>query len=543
MMPVIAGIALFAYSCGDGKCSVDKDCSRGFVCENSSCTVRKCESIADCNAGQICVPVGGEKVCTAQECSVAEDCNDAAKVCENGLCVPKVEGDVFEDGEVFEEIGETTDVPTTEEVITQTSTSCKACTKKEECGTGNFCSMFGGGKYCLSPCGNMGDCPSGYMCYPVSSDGNQCVPVSYSCKDCAQNGCEPGKYCNFITGECIVPKAQCEKCQYDFECGLGSRCYKAKPGDQNGNCVPECGKAACADAVNFTCADVGTGTNLVKLCTPVGGKCGDCPIEKPYKFNEECVQCLNSTHCTPPATCDQNTHTCTSSPECPGTTPNKCSDDKCHQCCDDSHCKGIGEEKCDLTTYTCKGAQCTDPCGCICVDPYPACVVINGNPSCVQCDGITFKCDDPCSCNTQIYYCEHPQGLSCVGTQPKCQNDADCPPSETYPNIKCHSKGFCYDPGGGCDNVSAYCDEASGSTCFDILSSLFGGGLPIPGGQGFPGLGYCTCNPGTCPDPSTQCTPMSFICLLLPDLCAGSTPPNICGDLLGGLLGGGGLPF
>jgi hypothetical protein len=96
----------------------------------------------------------------------------------------------------------------------------------------------------------------------------------------------------------------------------------------------------------------------------------------------------------------------------------------------------------------------------------------------------------------------------------------------------------------------------------DILSLIMpggfpGGGLPgMPGGGGMPGLGmmYCTCKKGTTCLGGVACMPSETICVLPfigSILCHGGTVPSnwpegLCVDimsLLGGLLGGGGLPF
>ncbi|NOZ00491.1 MAG: hypothetical protein GXP54_01200, partial [Deltaproteobacteria bacterium] len=240
-----AGAAGFS-ACGGGDsgqaCTLDTDCAQGLVCDGGACVVRECSSSQDCgDDSRVCQPIGGKKVCTARECSTDKPCDDPAKECVGGLCVAKefpVDAlDVIQPSEnpQPETVADTTDTGTPP----VQGKDCTPCTDKSECGDGYFCTSVGGGKFCLRQCADDGDCNSGYTCYQASSEGLQCLPVSYKCVECAYQGCDAGKCCDLVSGECGDCLDECEKCTYDFQCAAGSRCYKTA-GSPTGNCVAEC---------------------------------------------------------------------------------------------------------------------------------------------------------------------------------------------------------------------------------------------------------------------------------------------------------------
>lgn len=115
--------------------------------------------------------------------------------------------------------------------------------------------------------------------------------------------------------------------------------------------------------------------------------------------------------------------------------------------------------------------------------------------ACVQCIQ-----DSDCpsgQCDEATYFCEGGGGTGTTPDSCKCTSDADCPAGSQF-SLKCDtSVGTCYDVAGGCDNISACCDAASGSECVSIFDLMGGGGgLPAGGLPGLPGgaFGLCTCS-------------------------------------------------
>ena len=180
------------------------------------------------------------------------------------------------------------------------------------------------------------------------------------------------------------------------------------------------------------------------------------------------------------------------------------------QCLNTSHCQS---GNCNLATHTCAGDACS-----VCADPYPACVEIGGQFTCVQCTppkdgdpGNFAYCEDKgadcvnqACCDANTYTC---LGITqVVGT---CKTDADCPGTSTSGGtLKCDTASqACYDPDGFCDGVMSQCPSGN---CISLLDSMMGGGGGIPGmpGGGMPGgpgiPGFCGCTVG-----GTDCTPGS----------------------------------
>ena len=541
-------------ACGGGEsgesCTYDTDCAQGLVCEDGTCGERACDSAQDCgDESRVCVLLAGKKVCTARECSQDKPCADPNKECLNGICITKEMPDIGGTDIPVGEVPPVDDVPVSDNPgdtpTPVTGGDCKPCADKSECDAGYFCTSVGGGKFCLKGCGTDGDCNSGYICYQASSEGLQCLPVSYNCVQCAYDGCEAGKCCDLVSGNCEDCLGECEKCTYDFQCGPGFRCYKTA-GNPSGNCVAECGDTgSCSDPAKFTCGDNGKG---VMLCVPVDDDiCSTCPPEKPYTLPDgTCVECLNSTHCADPTpVCDQTSHTC-GDQQCGGGSY-KCSDDQCHQCCEDAHCVGLGgTDKC--VDFQCEGV--VDNCGNTCADPYPKCANVGGTWQCVQC-AVDADCTvGDCVCSQQSFICSDPiTGQACGGTsgsecQSLCATPADCPPGAAGETMDCHNTGVCFNPAGGCDGLTSCCGP--NQQCFDLMSLFFGGlggimpGMPITNG-------YCSCSAdGDCLG-GEPCAGMDMLCVIpiISDMiCPGGAlpagvPAKMCFDissLLGGIL-------
>jgi len=394
--------ATIALGCGSGstaaKCSGDTECVRGEICLSGKCAVRECDNSASCLGDEVCVAIPGKdsavKYCTARECNSTDmPCADAGKECQNGLCIATTTTDVPD--------ATGTDTNTQSETTTTTTDdSCKTCETTDDCAANHLCSAVGssGAKACLKTCEANSDCKSGYVCFQVTSEAKQCVPISYKCVDCAYEGCPVGETCDLVNGGCDPIVATCEKCTKDYQCGVGNRCYK-KSGTTVGVCVAECGTTGCTNVTDFSC---GANDSGVSICIPRNeDDCSPCPAATPNATADgTCVECVNSTQCTSPKTCNTTTNKCETVNTCTAPTAKKCSDDKCHQCCEAADCVGLvtaGTEAC--TDYVCVGS---DLCG-GCVDPTPKCVEIGGNYMCGTCEKDS-DCTDAgmtgCTCST-----------------------------------------------------------------------------------------------------------------------------------------------
>lgn len=552
--------ATVALGCGGGsvatKCTGDAECGRGSICVDNKCTVRECDNSASCLANQVCVLIpGGDlavKFCTARECNNTDDpCDEANTECQNGLCVPSTTTDVIETAD------DTTEPDTNTPAV---DNSCKSCSVSDECGANHLCSAVGSAetKFCLKTCVADQDCKSGYVCFQVTSEAKQCVPVSYKCVDCAGAGCPVGKTCDLVSGGCIDVVDECDKCTQDFQCGVGARCYK-KTGASAGVCVPECGATGCADAAKFTC---GTNDRGVSICIPRNeAECSPCPAAKPNTLSDgTCVECANSSQCTSPKVCNTTTYKCEDVNTCTAPTPKKCADGNCHQCCEATDCTGLvapGTEKC--TDYVCEGS---DLCG-GCTEPTPLCVKVGDNYMCGTC-AKDADCIDMvgCTCSEQIPFCVdatgnvcQPAGATCTT---ECSDTVACPAYDSMGyELACHEEGYCFNMEGGCNGVESCCSE--GNDCFDLMSVLAGGGDigAIMGQAGMSGalFGVCTCKVPTATFdllsgfqkiPSQEC-PLEEPCfstdilgflITLPSNVAGK---NVCFDLTALFGSGGGM--
>lgn len=578
----LAGCAASSSSSG---CSNDTDCGTGKICLNSACEVQACTGAGQCYTGQTCVDTDGDgaKECTAIDCQSDADC--AAKgphyYCKLGACLPKQDilTDVYED--VQKPDGEQPDGTTPPEDVTPgTGAICTPCEADGDC-NGSVCSTLPEGDYCLPKCGSNADCPSGFMCLELTTAGyKQCVPGLYNkCADCLVNPCQTGQYCDQVSGACKAVKAQCATCIQDDECGQGSRCLKLASGEKT--CVPECGAGGtCPEKSSCTTLDNQHGTEGVKACTPQGSACCfgaqcqtvDCsnePVNKYVSPAGTCVQCLQDNHC--PLDKPKCTSYACASPSCAAPTPVACPQGCC-ECTNNSHCTDPSKPSCDVGTGKCVETP-GGPCGC--VAPYPGCITVEGQVMCVECTEDSM-CQQGCTCDTAQYVCVGSGGGYCsqglTGCAGNCQSTGCVDTTGQYPNLKCDSaSGCCYDGGGMCDNVTAFCVQP-GQECksiMDLFGGGMGGGLPggLPGlpGGGAVGIGFCNCSgdmaaaiqcmmgglgggiPGLPGSPTdVVCCPSGLICMdpaqLLGALGGSGTPSTgssgLCVDiqsLLGGL--------
>ena len=421
------------------------------------------------------------------------------------------------------------DVPSPEDVqeddlyIPPAVRPCAACLLESDCGPFMTCAQLGPERNCIAPCALDGDCPSGWRCDAFDSKGSFCVPLAYECSaGCLEEGCPEGLTCDQKRGSsthgwCVPAAEQCAGCIEDWECGEGLRCALTGAGNQF--CVPTCeSEGACPDWAH--CDERGgVGGAGVYVCVPDNGSCcgPDCRPDEcspacggllPICHNGRCVACVTDTDCPQPGEfCDRATYTCAG--PCSGTpTTPYLLDEVCVQCLDDSHC--ADGDLCNSETHTCGTG---DPCGNACAEPYPACAVVNGVPTCVPCTE-----DAHCgtgTCDRATFSCTCASGTTCAED---CAQDCavnGCPDDDRF-HLRCDpNSGCCYDERGFCDNVTAFCHEASGSTCISVFDIFSGGHLP--GGQPdwlpteglftiFTG-GLCSCDAGA-----------AALCELLPSL-------------------------
>ena len=547
-------------------CLVDTECTRGRVCQAQACAVRECVSRADCMGDQVCVFLQGNaaRVCTARECAIGVGCPAYGDVCVEGVCVAGTQPteDAYEATPEPDAIGDDTPASegTTETVGPGPGGDCRPCTGAADCDQGYACATVGGGKYCLKSCVATTECKGGYTCYPVTTAGKNCLPLSYQCVECAYQGCGAGQSCDLVSGQCVGTVKICGKCTYDFQCGDGNRCYKAAQA-ATGVCTPECPVGDCganAAAYTLTC---GQNADGVKMCAPTDAtKCQPCPAGQVVLGDGvTCAECTNSATCAAKnpgkPQCDLSSHTCIATVCASG--QKKCTDGTCEKCCTDADCVGQGSGTCNSSSRTCDGVQ--DDCvkagvDCTTNQFYPHCCSVNGTPQCCGCaTDADCKADFPavsgCACSGNMCV-DSATSQQCGGTEPvcaaNCASDADCPPSAAGGALSCKLPGgFCYDPAGTCDGSAACCP--AGQVCFDIMSLLMGGLGGIPGGS-TPGTGNAACSCSVAADclGGAPCTSLSTMCavpIIGTSFCPGGTPPatapaNLCLDItkmLGGL--------
>lgn len=486
---------------GGVSCLTHDECPRGQYCTAGGvCGERECQSVGDCEGvGVVCLQDLG--LCSARECDEGaapgeEGACPGGYFCSAGTCLLRepgmgdtVGGDTTHEGDIKDhEIDEPVPgVP-----------ACTVCASSTECGDDMSCLQLGGDRHCLAACENDADCLAGWVCYPLTQDGDVCIPSSYQCNaDCLVDGCDEGYVCDQVEGretfgECVPALDLCSNCEHDWQCGEGYRCAMTVAGHRF--CVAECyDDAPCDDWAN--CQEKGDmGGVGVMICMPENPTCcgPDCVDEEcdppcsgrlPICHQGRCVQCVEDEDCVDTGgTCVSN-H-CQGGP-CEGnpTAPYEL-DGECVQCLRDEHC----DSNICRADNTCEG---DDPCGGACQPPYPGCAVINGVPSCVPCTE-----DAHCgtgACDTSTYLCDN-HGIT------ECGQDCvinGCPDAPQF-DLACDTRtGCCYDRDGNCDNVVAFCNEEGGSECMSMMDIFMGGMIP----GGLPGMdsgefigGMCTCD-------------------------------------------------
>ncbi len=541
LMVVVGILASCSGSSETGKCQTADECNQGFTCVSEKCAQVECVTHADCPGDDpFCAPAGvdptqsGKKFCSPIKCKSDEDCEDGFTCDKYKQCIPKEAPADATNTEVEDQ-----DVVTPQEIeddvpVTPVGSTCTSCSSDADCGKLK-CYPLGGGTFCFGNCNSNADCPTGWMCYALSNEGQQCIPMAFNCDaDCLKTGCPAGQVCNQETGACVDGKPQCGACAQDWDCQEGYKCY------QDGKyCAPVCPDGVCPK--NGTCQEVNT--LKVKLCVSGSATCcyGDtcanaCPPETPHAYNGKCVECLSDAHCGANKHCTAE-KTCQSN-NCQPPTPYDFNG-TCVECLNTTHCSAKGENYiCDQGQHKCVTSEQPDECS-YCVDPYPACTQINGVWSCVQCTDNTYCGGN--ECDLSLFACKGGSGCG------SCTNDSQCISAMGDKTLACDTaSGCCYDVKGWCDGVESMCNTGAASECLGLMDMLMGGMGGIPGMPGMPegsAFGVCTCSEPAGAD--------ALLCLFMGGCPAGGCFGDaICidpaaipmlGDMLGGLAGGGGI--
>jgi len=168
-------LTLFACN-NDAECSDDDTCGFGETCIEGSCQAKSCASSSQCDMQTYC----SDGSCVAG-CSADEDCYPGYSCdVENSQCTASACRSSTLDCD-FNEFCNTA----TGECYEASGYYCMDCAEDNDCSGGNddsenICLNWGiYGNFCGVACENDGDCPSGYGCYDISSEGQvftkQCV--------------------------------------------------------------------------------------------------------------------------------------------------------------------------------------------------------------------------------------------------------------------------------------------------------------------------------------------------------------------------------
>ena len=454
----------------------------------------------------------------AIQCVIDSDCS-ANQTCVSGTCTNGFSGgDVNTGGDAASDAtGSDTasgtdaatsdDTSTTDTAVVNNGGSCGVCEKDSDCGSDFSCVplLNSPPNFCVKKCTTNGDCSGGLICEQATTAAQKfCIPPTFKCQGCATTGCKADESCDFTSENptCLKVGGACSSCQIPKDCADGMTCVKL---GKDKVCAPACGSGGgtCPDkslCVTFT-AGISACSYSSSTCSYTGAPsaaCAGCPDKC---VAGACVECVKDDQCGTGGTCVPGTFTCAKD-KCPDDKPQKLVTGVCVECTNDTHCaaSSVGP-KC--VGNVCSAANQSNECA-VCKDPYPGCVEINGNWSCVEC-----ATDADCAakgkgtCSSKTFTCSATSSAS-GPTSGSCKSDADCPAGTTGFDLACDvGTGLCYDKAGQCDNLAAFCNAAKGSVCkpFDGLGLGGGGGLPqipgLPGGGGSgpttPGAGVCSC--------------------------------------------------
>jgi hypothetical protein len=343
---------------------------------------------------------------------------------------------------------------------------CESCESKSDCGDAFDCVAMLGGTFCLNTCDSAVNCSTKFTCDMANANdpSKHCLPPNYSCAGCLVTGCPNDEVCDAVTGKCVVGKAPCTPCSKVSDCGPGLKCASLSSPDFTTQklCMPDCSDGSpCPGGSVCEKTDAGNVCGFTGLaccygnckadpgCANCGGKC----------ILGTCVGCLLDKDC-PGGHCDSESHVCVNPNGCPSAKPIKLADGTCGQCVANTDCKF--SQMCDVVTHACT----EKPAACFACDAlYPDCVKINEAWSCVECTSdATCATKNVGKCNPKTFSCN----LTGEGNPIQCTQDSDCKnaPGTAF-DLACDvtGTGVCYDKGGKCDNVSAFCNYYKGCLC------------------------------------------------------------------------------
>lgn len=168
-------------------------------------------------------------------------------------------------------------------------------------------------------------------------------------------------------------------------------------------------------------------------------------------------------------------------------------DGACVECTDDDVQCPCGV----CASYRCWYRPPQDRCGC--VEPYSACVSVDGQVMCVQCTD-DLACAFDCQCSNE-YTCVEAYGAYCSRLPAGCKDPCPtggCPdPDGHWSDLQCDPvAGCCASPDARCDDRAAFCTQA-GSRCMrlrDLFGLTFATWLQGEATCARFATGYCTCD-------------------------------------------------
>ncbi len=183
----------------------------------------------------------------------------------------------------------------------------------------------------------------------------------------------------------------------------------------------------------------------------------------------------------------------------------------CVGCVSDADCAENNRGVCLKPSYMCSGAG-TLPAECaVCTGATPSCVYMDKTWYCAGC--VT---DGDCADKKQGYCM--PGVLACSMAPSGCMTDGDCHNvGASAFDLACDvTRHQCYDTGGRCDNVSAFCREDEWSNC-QLPSTATGTTAP---------MGRCTCGRAPGPSSNPACAIASPACDCFKDAADPACHPN-----------------
>jgi uncharacterized repeat protein (TIGR01451 family) len=434
-------------TCGvsDGaSCTVPSDC-RNNTCLGAHCVPASngCYSDDHCSAGNYCnrsalsctatlsvgtpIPVDGLH---------AGSCNDAAAVCQTGLCNLNKTSCAADNGNACSDAASCVSDQCTGGYCVSSSAGCYV---DSDCGAGSFCdrAQFSCVAKLVSGTllpsdglhtGVCGDAPA------VCLDGG-CNEAAHSCASSNGAGCTGVRGCvsNSCQSDHCVPAA--DGCWLDLDCSAGKYCDR-----QRLSCVPtlDPGSAIPSDGLHDGSCDHAQDVCTSRLCNSMTSTCA----------------VASSAACTAPSQCVSNT--CTSDHCVP--TANGCFVDR--DCSGDNYCDRVNlvcAPKLPAGTAIPNDALHMGSCS-----AAPA-VCISGecNEATRSCAvGAGLPCAGAAECTTNTCTSQH-----CVPAANGCYADADCSDTDycAHDSLTCSTK---LDPGRAIPD-----DGLHGGTCADASAT------------------------------------------------------------------------